>query len=162
MSMKKQSDFSQVVNALSPAVAMVVGGGVGLVAMGLLPAAVAPYAPALGVLGAGLVGPGRWPVYVVPAAVVAGLTVAARRPTVQTMAGALTAAKAALTGSAPNPEPESAPSAQERGKQILRQSAPAPSGFIDSPSGQAPYTSRSSADPGTRAQATAILDAFGL
>lgn len=82
---------------VKPTVSMIVGGGVGLVAMSLLPPGVAPYAPALGVLGSKMLGGGGWGKYASVAAVVGGVTFLSQRKTVQVAAGALANAKRALT-----------------------------------------------------------------
>ena len=100
---------------VKPTLSMVIGGGVGLVAMSLLPDAVAPYAPALGVLGAKLLGGGSWGKYATVAATVGGITFLSRRQTIQVAAGALTAAKRALS-SGGSVEPDVA----SKGADILR------------------------------------------
>ena len=110
---------------VKPTVSMVIGGGVGLVAMSLLPDAIAPYAPALGVLGAKFLGGGSWGKYAGTAAVVGGVTFLSRRKTVQVAAGALTAAKAALSGGMEStvtagPAEVTGGSAASRGESILR------------------------------------------
>ena len=108
---------------VKPTFAMVLGGGVGLVAMALLPAAIGPYAPALGVAAAKFLGGGGWSKYLVTAGVVGGVTFLSRRKTVQVAAGALTAAKNALVG--PPAAPESG-SAASQGADILRRSGLSP------------------------------------
>lgn len=107
---------------VKPTVSMVIGGGVGLVAMSLLPNAIAPYAPALGVLGSKFLGGGGWGKYLATAGVVGGVTFLSRRKTIQVAAGALTAAKSALTASVTGGPPEivTGGSAASRGEQILR------------------------------------------
>lgn len=111
---------------VKPTLSMVIGGGVGLIAMSLLPDAIAPYAPALGVLSAKFLGGGSWGKYATTAAVVGGVTLLSRRKTVQVAAGALTAAKQALTSGAGSSfgggqsNGAGAGSAAQRGDQILR------------------------------------------
>lgn len=105
-----------------PTLSMIVGGGVGLVAMGILPDAVAPYAPALGVVAAKFVGGGGWGKYLVTAGVVGGVTFLSRRNTIQIAAGALTAAKRTLASGPSGPAAGAAApgSAADRGSEILR------------------------------------------
>lgn len=111
-----------------PTVSMVIGGGVGLLLSGLLPKAIAPYAPAAGVLGSKIIGKGAWGKYVATSAVLAGVTFLSYRPTVQiaasTLVGTLQAARAALmsgtreTGDSPT---EETGTVAERSRRILRE-----------------------------------------
>ena len=107
---------------VKPTLSMVIGGGVGLVAMSLLPEAIAPYAPAIGVLGSKFLGGGSWGKYAATAGVVGGVTFLSRRPTIQVAAGSLAAAKRALgSGSTVIAGPaEINGNAAARGDQILR------------------------------------------
>lgn len=111
---------------IKPTLSMVIGGGVGLLAMGLLPAQVAPYAPAVGILGSKFIGGGSWGKYAVTAGVVGGLTFLGNRKTVQTAAGALAAAKNALTSgggqSAGGGAGSSFGNAADEGRRILERS----------------------------------------
>lgn len=102
---------------VKPTLAMILGGGVGLVAMGLLPDAIAPYAPALGVLASKFVGKGGWGKYLATAGVVGGVTFLSRRKSVAVAAGALTAAKKALGSGATT---STGGSAADKGAEILR------------------------------------------
>lgn len=118
-----------------PTVSMVIGGGVGLLVSGLLPTAIAPYAPAAGVLGSKIIGKGPWGKYVATSAVLAGVTFLSYRPTVQiaasTLVGTLQAARAALMSGAretgDSPAEESGSPAEESGtvaeqsRRILRE-----------------------------------------
>lgn len=105
---------------VKPTVSMILGGGVGLVAMSLLPNAIAPFAPALGVIGSKFLGGGGWGKYLATGAVVGGVTFLSQRKTVQVAAGALVAAKQALIGpSEPGPSSPTG-SAASKGAEILR------------------------------------------
>lgn len=88
---------------VKPTLSMIFGGGVGLVAMALLPDAIAPYAPAMGVLASKFIGGGGWGKYLATAGVVGGVTFLSRRKTIQVSAGALAAAKKALTSGRTSP-----------------------------------------------------------
>lgn len=101
---------------IKPTFSMIIGGGVGLVAMSLLPSAIAPFAPALGVLGSKIFGGGGWGKYAATAGVVAGVTFLSQRKTVQVAAGALSAAKRALT----NGSSSGGGDAADQGAEILR------------------------------------------
>lgn len=103
---------------VKPTLAMIFGGGAGLVAMGLLPDAIAPYAPALGVLASKWVGKGGWGKYLATAGVVGGVTFLSRRRTIAVAAGALTAAKKALTSGGSVSMPGG--TAADKGAAILR------------------------------------------
>ena len=110
-----------------PTVSMIGGGLVGLLVSGLLPGAIAPYAPAIGVLGSKVVGKGGWGKYAATSAVLAGVTFLSYRKTVQvaagTVVGTLQAAKAALMGPA-KIEGGDAPdevSVQEQSRRILHE-----------------------------------------
>ena len=99
-------------------IAMTVGGAVGLVAMGLAPAGVAPYMPAVGILASKFLGGGGWGKYLITAGVLTGVTFASRTKTVQLAAGGLSAARNALTGGGGSPAVGSG--SQQRGNEILR------------------------------------------
>ncbi len=101
---------------VKPTLSMIVGGGVGLISMALLPEGIAPYAPALGVLGSKLLGGGSWGKYATVAAVVGGVTFLSKRKTVLVAAGALNAAKRALTSGGGG----ASGSTEDIGNQILR------------------------------------------
>ena len=101
---------------VKPTFSMILGGGVGLVVMSLLPTAIAPFAPALGVLGSKFLGGGGWGKYVATAGVVGGGTFLSQRKTVQIAAGALSAAKNALTGGSGGSDE----SAASKGERILQ------------------------------------------
>ena len=110
-----------------PTVSMIGGGLVGLLISGLLPGAVAPYAPAAGVLASKFVGKGSWGKYAATSAVLAGVTFLSYRKTTQivagTLVGTLKAAKAAMIGPAQT-ETGDAPdevSVQEQSRRILRE-----------------------------------------
>lgn len=115
---KKMSGFP---SWLKPTLSMIAGGGLGLVAMAILPDAVAPYAPALGVVAAKFVGGGSWNKYLVTAGVVGGVTFLSRRKTVQVAAASLGQAKRALASNAPAGAIGGG-SAADRGASILRNS----------------------------------------
>ena len=119
---KGQGKKSGMPSWVKPTIAMIVGGGLGLVAMGILPDAIGPYAPAAGVLLARFVGGGGWSKYLVTAGVVGGVTFLSRRKTVQVAAGSLKAAKDALAagGGGSNPPAVGSGSAADRGADILR------------------------------------------
>lgn len=110
---------------VKPTVSMLIGGGVGLLAVGVLPAAVAPYGPALGVLGSKFLGGGSWSKYAVAASAVAGVTFLSRRPTVQLAAGSLRAAMNSLQSGGSSvvagPAEITSGSAAEAGEKILQQ-----------------------------------------
>lgn len=109
---------------VKPTLAMILGGGVGLLAMGLLPDSIAPFAPALGVVGAKFIGGGGWGKYLTTAGVVGGVTFLSYRPTVQAASAALAGAKRALTSGGGGGGVASAPAAPgtaaEKGAEILR------------------------------------------
>lgn len=108
---------------VKPTLAMIAGGGLGLVAMAILPDAIAPYAPALGVVGAKFVGGGGWNKYLVTAGVVGGVTFLSRRKTVQVAAASLGAAKRALASNTSGSQAQVGPgSTAERGAAILQKS----------------------------------------
>ena len=110
---------------IKPTLSMIIGGGVGLVAMALLPDALAPYAPAMGVLASKFIGGGGWGKYLATAGVVGGVTFLSRRQTVQVAAGALSAAKRALAAG-PSAPAAGGGSAQQQGADILRRSGVSP------------------------------------
>lgn len=110
-----------------PAVSMVAGGGLGLLVSGLLPAAIAPYAPAAGVLGSKIVGKGSWGKYALVSGVLASVTFLSYRKSVQiaasTLVGTLQAARRSLMSGASETgdSPEESGSVAERARRILRQ-----------------------------------------
>ena len=105
---------------VKPTLAMIVFGGVGLVVMPLLPDAIGPFAPAVGVLAAKFLGGGSWGKYLTTAGVVGGVTFLSQRRTVQVAAGALSAAKAALVAGGGGGA-GGASTAAEKGAAILRE-----------------------------------------
>ena len=120
MAKKKITHKKSFPSWLKPTLAMIAGGTLGLVGMALLPDAVAPYAPALGVLSAKFIGGGNWGKYVATSVVIGGLTFVGRRKTTQVAAGALASAKKALSNGGAVRSPAPAGSTAAQGNAILK------------------------------------------
>ena len=107
---------------VKPMGAMAIGGTLGLVGMFLLPDAVAPYAPALGILASKPLGGGSWGKYLSTASLVGVLTFVGQRKNVQVAAASLKNAKRALASGGGPQRPSIPGGAAEAGNSILQKS----------------------------------------